>query len=65
MKYSLCIKLDGKIMRIEFKENNEIIKVYNCGVLLLQEKDYNEIILTIKEALTIIKDDLYQIEVLK
>lgn len=41
------------------------VKVYNCGVLVLQETSYNEIVLTIKEALTIIEDDLYQIDVLK
>ncbi|MDB2099836.1 hypothetical protein [Clostridium paraputrificum] len=41
------------------------VKVYNCGVLVLQEMSYNEIVLTIKEALTIIEDDLYQIDVLK
>ena len=37
----------------------------NCEVLILEKTNYNEIVLTIKEALTIIEDDLYQIEVLK
>lgn len=50
---------------IKVIEEQENIKVYNCGVLILEERNYNEIVLTIKEALTIIEDDLYQIEVLK
>lgn len=52
--------IDIKI--IEEKNN---IKIYNCGVLIIEETNYNEIVLTIKEALTIIEDDLYQIEVLR
>lgn len=51
-------------MKIDVIESNGLIKIYNCGVLILEENSYNEIVLTIKEALTII-DDLYQIEVLK
>lgn len=50
---------------IKVIEEQENIKVYNCGVLILEETNYNEVVLTIKEALTIIEDDLYQIEVLK
>lgn len=50
---------------IKVIEEQGNIKVYNCGVLILEETNYNEIVLTIKEALTIIEDDLYQIEVLK
>lgn len=46
-------------------EENDFVKVYNCGVLILEESNYNEVVLTIKEALTIIRDDLYQSEVLK
>lgn len=52
--------IDIKIIK---DDNN--IEIYNCGVLIIEESNYNEIVLTIKEALTIIKDDLYQIEVLK
>ncbi|CUO26417.1 hypothetical protein [Clostridium disporicum] len=51
-------------MKIDVIESNGLIKIYNCGVLILEENSYNEIVLTIKEALTTI-DDLYQIEVLK
>lgn len=51
-------------MKIDVIESNGLIKVYNCGVLILEENSYNEIVLTIKEALTTI-GDLYQIEVLK
>lgn len=50
---------------IKIIEEQNYVKVYNCGVLILEESNYNEIVLTIKEALTIIEDDLYQIEVLK
>lgn len=52
--------IDIKIIK---DDNN--IEIYNCGVLIIEESNYNEIVLTIKEALTIIKDDLYQIEVLR
>ncbi|WP_196001201.1 hypothetical protein [Clostridium sp. 1001271B_151109_B4] len=51
-------------MKIDIVENDGLIKIYNCGVLILEESSYNEIVLTIKEALTTI-NDLYQIEVLK
>lgn len=51
-------------MKIDIIESNGLIKIYNCGVLILEENSYNQIVLTIKEALTTI-DDLYQIEVLK
>lgn len=51
-------------MKIDVIESNGLIKIYNCGVLILEENSYNKIVLTIKEALTTI-DDLYQIEVLK
>ena len=51
-------------MKIDVIESNGLIKIYNCGVLILEENSYNEIVLTIREALTTI-DDLYQIEVLK
>lgn len=51
-------------MKIDIIESNGLIKVYNCGVLILEENSYNQIVLTIKEALTTI-NDLYQIEVLK
>lgn len=51
-------------MKIDVIESNGLIKVYNCGVLILEENSYNEIVLTIKEASTTI-NDLYQIEVLK
>lgn len=51
-------------MKIDVVESNGLIKIYNCGVLILEENSYNEIVLTIKEALTTI-NDLYQIEVLK
>lgn len=50
---------------IKIVEEGINIKIYNCGVLIIEETNYNEIVLTIKEALTIIKDDLYQIEVLR
>ncbi|SFU55385.1 hypothetical protein SAMN04487886_105515 [Clostridium sp. DSM 8431] len=50
---------------IKIIEEQNYVKVYNCGVLILEESNYNEIVLTIKEALTIIEDDLYQIEVLR
>lgn len=50
-------------MKIDIIESNGLIKVYNCGVLILEENSYNDIVLTIKEALTII-DDLYKIKVL-
>ncbi|SHI02833.1 hypothetical protein SAMN02745196_02447 [Clostridium collagenovorans DSM 3089] len=50
---------------IMIMEEKDYVKVYNCGVLILEENNYNEIVLTIKEALTIIEDDLYQIEVLR
>ena len=52
-------------MKIDIIESNGLIKIYNCGVLILEENSYNQIVLTIKEALTIIEDDLYQIEVLR
>lgn len=52
--------IDIKIIK---DDNN--IEIYNCGVLIIEESNYNEIVLTIKEALTIIEDDLYQIEVLR
>lgn len=51
-------------MKIDIIESNGLIKIYNCGVLILEENSYNQIVLTIKEALTTI-NDLYQIEVLK
>lgn len=50
---------------IKIIEEQNYVKVYNCGVLIIEESNYNEIVLTIKEALTIIEDDLYQIEVLR
>ena len=50
--------IDIKIIK---DDNN--IEIYNCGVLILEENSYNDIVLTIKEALTII-DDLYKIKVL-
>lgn len=50
---------------IKITEEENYVKVYNCGVLIIEENNYNEIVLTIKEALTIIEDDLYQIEVLR
>lgn len=50
-------------MKIDIIESNGLIKIYNCGVLILEENSYNDIVLTIKEALTII-DDLYKIKVL-
>lgn len=50
-------------MKIDIIESNGLIKVYNCGVLILEENSYNDIVLTIKEALTII-DDLYKTKVL-
>ena len=50
-------------MKIDIIESNGLIKIYNCGVLILEENSYNDIVLTIKEALTII-DDLYKIQVL-
>ena len=50
-------------MKIDIIESNGLIKIYNCGVLILEENRYNDIVLTIKEALTII-DDLYKIKVL-
>lgn len=50
---------------IDIIQCSETIIIYNCGVLILEENSYNEIVLTINEALTIIKDDLYQIDVLK
>lgn len=53
------------VIDIKIIEEKNNIKIYNCGVLIIEETNYNEIVLTIKEALTIIKDDLYQIEVLR
>lgn len=50
-------------MKIDIIESNGLIKIYNCGVLILEENSYNDIVLTIREALTII-DDLYKIKVL-
>lgn len=50
---------------IKITEEENYVNVYNCGVLIIEENNYNEIVLTIKEALTIIEDDLYQIEVLR
>lgn len=50
-------------MKIDIIESNGLIKIYNCGVLILEENSYNDIVLTIKEALTII-DDLYKTKVL-
>ena len=50
-------------MKIDIIESNGLIKIYNCGVLILEENSYNDIVLTKKEALTII-DDLYKIKVL-
>lgn len=52
------------MINIEIRKETEIVQVYNCGILILEETDYNDIVLTINEALTII-DDLYQIDVLK
>ena len=53
------------VIDIKIIKDDNNIEIYNCGVLIIEESNYNEIVLTIKEALTIIKDDLYQIEVLK
>ncbi len=53
------------VIDIKIIEEKNNIKIYNCGVLIIEETNYNEIVLTIKEALTIIEDDLYQIEVLR
>ena len=53
------------VIDIKIIEEDNNIEIYNCGVLIVEESNYNEIVLAIKEALTIIKDDLYQIEVLK
>lgn len=53
------------VIDIKIIEEKNNIKIYNCGVLIIEESNYNEIVLTIKEALTIIEDDLYQIEVLR
>ena len=53
------------VIDIKIIEEKNNIKIYNCRVLIIEETNYNEIVLTIKEALTIIEDDLYQIEVLR
>ena len=30
-------------MKIDIVENDGLIKIYNCGVLILEESSYNEI----------------------
>ena len=49
---------------MEIREVNNLIKIYNCGVEIIQGTSYNEIAMVINKAIKNIRD-VYQLNVLK
>ncbi|MEG1481783.1 hypothetical protein [Clostridium sp.] len=48
---------------MEIREENNLIKVYNQGVLIIEESSYNNVVLTIRKLKNIIRDE-YQLNIL-
>lgn len=48
---------------MEIREESNLIKVYNQGVLIIEESSYNNVVLTIRKLKNIIRDE-YQLNIL-